>query len=140
MAIIHRGRLVAEGTVAELGQAGQLRIAVRVAGDDEGRWAQDLGGLARVESSTGGTVLLSLRDRADAQAVLDLARAAGPVEHFTFQRRKLSEVFRDAVGAGSAAAADADANPAAGGRAGDTIPGSSPDPARGASGTGGKQL
>ena len=140
VAIIHRGRLVAEGTVAELGQAGQLRIAVRVAGDDEGRWAQDLGGLARVESSTGGTVLLSLRDRADAQAVLDLARAAGPVEHFTFQRRKLSEVFRDAVGAGSAAAADADANPAAGGRAGDTIPGSSPDPARGASGTGGKQL
>jgi hypothetical protein len=30
--------------------------------------------------------------------VLDRARAAGPVEEFGFVRRKLSEVFRDAVG------------------------------------------
>jgi ABC-2 type transport system ATP-binding protein len=152
VAIIHRGRLVAEGTVKDLGQAGQLRVAVRVAGDDGGRWAQDLGESARVESNTGGTVLLSLRDRADAQAVLDRARAAGPVEHFTFQRRKLSEVFRDAVGPGtsSAAFASADANADAspgtgtGARTGsgtdDAISGSGPDPAGGASGTGGRQL
>ena len=119
VAIIHRGRLVAEGTVRELGQTGQLRITVRVAGDDEGRWAQDLGGLARIAGNTGGTVLLSLLDRADAQAVLDRARAAGPVEHFTFQRRKLSEVFRDAVGPATASAAD---------------------PAGGTSGTGGRHL
>jgi ABC-2 type transport system ATP-binding protein len=150
VAIIHRGRLVAEGTVKDLGQAGQLRIAVRVAGDDGGRWAQDLGESARVESNTGGTVLLSLRDRADAQAVLDRARAAGPVEHFTFQRRKLSEVFRDAVGPGTSSAAfasaDADASPGTGtgARTGsgtdDAISGSGPDPVGGASGTGGRQL
>ena len=112
VAIIHRGRLVAEGTVKDLGQAGQLRITVRVAGDDAGRWAQDLGGVATVESNTGGTVLLSLRDRADAQAVLDRARAAGPVEHFTFERRKLSEVFRDAVGPGAASGANGGPTPA----------------------------
>jgi ABC-2 type transport system ATP-binding protein len=142
VAIIHRGRLVAEGTVRDLGQAGQLRIAVRVAGDDGGRWAQDLGDLARVESNTGGTVLMSLRDRADAQAVLDRARAAGPVEHFTFQRRRLSEVFRDAVGPGSASAADPGTGAGTGARTGsganDAISGSSPDPAGGASGTGGR--
>ncbi len=98
VAIIHRGRLVAQGSVRDLGMAGQLRITVRVAGDDAGRWATDLGSMAQVESNAGGTVLLSLRDRAAAQAVLDRARAAGPVEHFSFERRKLSEVFRDAVG------------------------------------------
>jgi ABC-2 type transport system ATP-binding protein len=114
VAIIHRGRLVAEGTVKDLGQAGQLRITVRVAGDDADRWAQDLGGAASVENNTGGTVLLSLRDRADAQAVLDRARAAGPVEHFTFERRTLSEVFRDAVGSGADAGTGADPGAGAG--------------------------
>jgi ABC-2 type transport system ATP-binding protein len=98
VAIIHRGRLVAAGTVRDLGQAGQLRITVRVAGDEAGQWTRDLDGGVRVEGNTGGMVLLSLRDRADAQVVLDRARAAGPVEHFSFERRKLSEVFRDAVG------------------------------------------
>jgi hypothetical protein len=89
---------------------------------------------------------MSLRDLADAQAVLDLARAAGPVEHFAFPRRKLSEVFRDAVGPGSAPAADADANTGTflgsgtGARAGEAIPGSSPDQAGGASGMGGRHL
>jgi ABC-2 type transport system ATP-binding protein len=118
VAIIHRGRLVAEGTVKDLGQAGQLRITVRVAGDDAGHWAQDLGGVATVESNTGGTVLLSLRDRADAQAVLDRARAAGPVEHFAFERRKLSEVFRDAVGPGAASGANGDPDRGTGSRHG----------------------
>jgi ABC-2 type transport system ATP-binding protein len=97
VAIIHRGRLVAHGSVEELGQAGKLRITVRVAGDDEGRWAQDLAGPVKVETVTAGTVLLTLNDRADAQAVLDQARTAGPVEQFSFERRRLSEVFRDAV-------------------------------------------
>jgi len=30
--------------------------------------------------------------------VLDAARAAGTVEHFSFEARRLSEVFRDVVG------------------------------------------
>jgi ABC-2 type transport system ATP-binding protein len=98
VAIIHRGRLVACGSVDELARAGKLRVAVRVAGDDSGHWATDLGDGAEVEKITAGTVLIGLRDRADAQAVLDRARAAGPVEQFGFVRRRLSEVFRDAVG------------------------------------------
>jgi ABC-2 type transport system ATP-binding protein len=100
VAIIHRGRLVAHGSVEELGNGGRLRIAVRVAGDDTARWARQLAGLAEVETVTAGTVVLALSDRADAQVVLDRARAAGPVEQFGFERRKLSEVFRDAVGSG----------------------------------------
>jgi hypothetical protein len=31
--------------------------------------------------------------------ILDLARAAGPVEHFAYEDRSLSEVFRQATGA-----------------------------------------
>jgi ABC-2 type transport system ATP-binding protein len=105
VAIIHRGALVAEGTVEELARSGPLRIAVKVAGDDRALWTGKLGGLAGlagpavVEQVADGTVTLSLSRREDAQAVLDLARQAGPVEQFGFVRRRLSEVFRDVVGA-----------------------------------------
>lgn len=51
--------------------SGHLRITVRVAGDDTGRWADGLGGVATVERVTAGTALLSLASRVDAQAVLD---------------------------------------------------------------------
>jgi len=100
VAIIDHGRLVVEGSVAELGRSGPLRVSVRVAGDPDGRWAQQLGPDAAVEQIAGGTVTVRLASRADAQAVLDQARAAGPVEEFGFVRRRLSEVFRDAVRAG----------------------------------------
>jgi ABC-2 type transport system ATP-binding protein len=106
VAIIDHGRLVVQGSVAELGVSGRLRISVRVAGDEAGHWAGDLGGAAQVENVKHGTVLLSLASREDAQVVLDRARAAGPVEQFGFERRKLSEVFRDAVGASAPAAGD----------------------------------
>jgi hypothetical protein len=45
-----------------------------------------------------GLVLLTLAPDADAQKVLDAARAAGAVEHFSFASRRLSEVFRDVTG------------------------------------------
>ena len=99
VAIIHRGRLVAEGDVETLRRGGQPRLAVRVAGDPGGRWAQRVASMADVEQIQAGTVLLALAPNADAQAVLDAARAAGPVEHFAFERRRLSQVFREAVGA-----------------------------------------
>jgi ABC-2 type transport system ATP-binding protein len=98
--IIHCGRLVAQGDVEELRRRGRPRLAVRVAGDPEGHWAQRLAAwLADVVKVQAGTVLLTLVPGADAQAVLDAARAAGPVEHFAFERRRMSEVFREAVGA-----------------------------------------
>jgi ABC-2 type transport system ATP-binding protein len=108
VAIIHRGRLVARGRVADLALSGPLRVTVQVPSDETGRWARDLAGIAEVERVTAGTVVLVLRERADAQTVLDRARAAGPVEQFGFERRRLSEVFRDAVGS---AAADASGGP-----------------------------
>jgi ABC-2 type transport system ATP-binding protein len=109
VAIIHRGALVAEGRVADLARSGQLRIAVKVAGDDQALWTANLAGLAVVERVVEGTATLSLARSADAQAVLDLARRAGPVEQFGFERRRLSEVFRDAVGADAADAGTASA-------------------------------
>ena len=101
VAIIDHGRLVVEGGVAELSQSGPLRVSVRVAGDPDGRWAQQLGPDAAIDQVTDGTVVVRLARRDDAQAVLDQARAAGPVEQFGFVRRRLSEVFRDAVRAGN---------------------------------------
>ncbi len=99
VAIIHRGRLVAGGDVESLRRSGRPRLAVRVASDPEGRWAQHVTWMADVEQVQGGTVLLALAPGTDAQTVLDAARFAGPVEHFAFERRRLSEIFREAVGA-----------------------------------------
>ena len=70
--------------------------------------------------------MISLTAGADSQRILDLARAAGPVEHFTFEARRLSEVFRQVTGASvgqaeaehAASAAKAAGSPDAGGAAG----------------------
>jgi ABC-type uncharacterized transport system ATPase subunit len=70
-----------------------------VADDQAGDWARQLDpGLASVERVDSGLVLLTLAPDADAQKVLDAARAAGAVEHFSFASRRLSEVFRDVTG------------------------------------------
>jgi ABC-2 type transport system ATP-binding protein len=99
VAIIHRGRVVAQGAVADLERGDRPRLAVRVASDPAGDWARPLDpAVATVERTEGGTVLLALAAGADSQRVLDAARAAGPVEHFTYATRRLSEVFRDVTG------------------------------------------
>ena len=95
VAIISRGRLVAEGAVADLTRGPAPRLMVEVAGSTT--WAERLPGV-RVTDVTGDTVRLELADGTDPQAVLDAARAAGAVEHFGFERLRLSEVFRAAVG------------------------------------------
>ena len=61
--------------------------------------ARALWDTATVVEVTDGTVLLALLPGADPQHVLDRARAAGAVEHFAFEQRRLSDVFREAVGA-----------------------------------------
>jgi ABC-2 type transport system ATP-binding protein len=99
VAIIHRGRVVAQGAVSALERGERPRLAVRVAGDQAGDWARQLDpGLASVERVDSGLVLLTLAPDADAQKVLDAARAAGAIEHFSFASRRLSEVFRDVTG------------------------------------------
>ena len=97
VAIIDHGRLVASGTVDELAASGARRLAVRVEGDRQGAWARALPGVT-VSEVNGGEVRLVLDQAADSDVVLDAARSAGRVTTFAFDRRRLSEVFREAVG------------------------------------------
>ena len=94
--IIDHGRVVASGQVEELEIGGSPRLSVRVEGDRDGRWARDLPGI-QVSEVKGGQVRLVLPPDADSDAVLDAARRRGRVLEFTFERRRLSEVFREAV-------------------------------------------
>ena len=95
--IIDRGRLVTRGEVDELATGGARRLAVRVEGDRQGAWAQGIPGVT-VSEVHGGEVRLVLDDSTDSDVVLEAARAAGRVTEFVFGRRRLSEVFREAVG------------------------------------------
>ncbi|MGP8007851.1 MAG: ABC transporter ATP-binding protein [Acidimicrobiales bacterium] len=97
VAIIDRGRLVARGTVDELSTSGARRLAVRVDGDRQGSWAEGIAGVT-VSEIVGGEVRLVLDGSTDSDVVLDAARSAGHVTEFAFERRRLSEVFREAVG------------------------------------------
>jgi ABC-2 type transport system ATP-binding protein len=101
VAIIYRGRLVVSGPVADLRRGDRPRLAVRVAGDRTAAWSAGLSpALGTVDTvRADGTAEISLTGSADSQEILDLARAAGPVEHFAFADRSLSEVFRQATGA-----------------------------------------
>ena len=94
VAIISQGRLVAEGAVDELTRGPTRRLAVRVVGNTG--WADGIDGVTVTEVD-GDTVRLDLTDGTDSQAVLATARTAGVVEHFGFERLRLSEVFRTAV-------------------------------------------
>jgi ABC-2 type transport system ATP-binding protein len=98
VAIVDHGRLVASGAVATLTHGGSARLAVRVAGDAEGRWATLLlGGARPLSVAVDGTVTIELDDERRSDAVLDAARAAGRVEQFGAATRRLSEVFCEAV-------------------------------------------
>jgi ABC-2 type transport system ATP-binding protein len=101
VAIIHHGRLVISGPVAELRRGDRARLAVRVAGDRTAAWSAGLSASAGTVEAVrpDGTAVISLTGAADSQEFLDLARAAGPVEHFAYEDRSLSEVFRQATGA-----------------------------------------
>ncbi len=98
--IIDRGRLVTSGTVEDLATRGLPRLVVRVAGDRDGAWARGLAGVT-VSENDGGALRLVLSKPADSQSVLRAAIAAGPVTEFAVQRRRLSEVFREAVAHGA---------------------------------------
>ena len=96
VAIINRGHLVATGTVDDLTTEGPVRLQVEVAGDQEGAWAKRLRG-AQVIENNGGRLRLVLQGRTKPETVLRAAERAGPLRHFSFDRRRLSEVFREAV-------------------------------------------
>jgi ABC-2 type transport system ATP-binding protein len=94
--VIDHGRLVVAGSVDDLSTSGPRRLVVRVEGDREGEWARGLAGVTISEVS-GGAVRLVLGDAVDSDAVLRAAIDAGRVTEFVFGRRRLSEVFREAL-------------------------------------------
>jgi ABC-2 type transport system ATP-binding protein len=94
--IIDHGRLVVSGTVDELATSGSRRLVVRVEGDRTAGWAEHLPGVT-VSEVNGGAVRLALEDSVDSDEVLRAAMQAGRISQFSFERRRLSEVFREAV-------------------------------------------
>jgi ABC-2 type transport system ATP-binding protein len=94
--IINQGRLVVAGTVDELATTGPRRLAVRVEGDRDASWVTSLAGV-RVSEVAGGEARLILDADVDSNGVLDAAASAGRVTKFVFERRRLSEVFREAL-------------------------------------------
>jgi ABC-2 type transport system ATP-binding protein len=96
VAIIKDGRLVAAGTVEELRDRGadDRRVRVEVGAGDG--W---LPAGAEVVSRDGRGIVVALRDGTRPDAVLDAARAAGPVTHFSLERPTLTDLFREAVAA-----------------------------------------
>lgn len=96
--IIDKGRTVVEGKTADLTTSADV-VAVEVEGDDgTNGWTADLGDQF-VSTMENGRVRVQVGPGRSADAVLDAARRAGSVRHFGFERRRLSEVFREAVGA-----------------------------------------
>ncbi len=94
--IIDHGRLVVSGTVDDLANSGARRLVVRVEGDRTAGWAQGLPGVS-VSEVAAGAARLRLDDAVDSDLVLRAAMRAGHVTEFSFGRRRLSEVFREAV-------------------------------------------
>ncbi|MGZ8565969.1 MAG: ABC transporter ATP-binding protein [Actinomycetota bacterium] len=94
--LIHRGRVVEAGTIDELRasrERRQVRVDVRGAADG---WYDVIPGVQLADRSD-GAVVLTLADDVDEQRILDLARAAGDVVHFSRVRPTLAELFREVV-------------------------------------------
>ena len=99
VAIIKDGRLVASGAVAELRERGRgedEQVRVLVEGDAEGRWLAGLPGAELADSGPSG-LLVRLREGSSPDRLLDAARAAGTVTHFSLERPSLSDLFRKVV-------------------------------------------
>jgi ABC-2 type transport system ATP-binding protein len=95
VAIIDHGHLVVEGAVERLTRSEPPILEISVAAPVD--WVRSVPGVT-VTSTEGDRVRLLLAHDVDPQDVLRAAQAAGPVSHFSQTRRRLSEVFLDAVG------------------------------------------
>jgi ABC-2 type transport system ATP-binding protein len=94
--IIDRGRVVVTGNVEELLTRGPRRLEARVEGASDAAWARGLEGVI-VSEVDRDVVRLTLAGSVDSDSVLRAAMAAGRVTEFTFERRRLTEVFRAAM-------------------------------------------
>ena len=101
--IVDRGRAVAAGTIDELTAGTDPVLEIEVSTDPDGAWTRRLGRLATVLSVNAGRVRLQLASGPGspaerAQPLLDIARRAGPINRFAFERRSLAEMFLATVG------------------------------------------
>jgi ABC-2 type transport system ATP-binding protein len=97
VAIVKDGRIVAAGDVEQLRRRGRRRmLRVAVEGADGTGWLDGVAG-AELAGGENGSVTIALADDADPQVVLDRARAAGEVTHFSYVLPTLSELFREVV-------------------------------------------
>lgn len=94
--IIDHGRLVVSGTVDELATSGARRLVVRIDGHRSADWVRSLHGVTVSEVSA-GAVRLVLDRSVDSDDVLHAAMGVGRITEFSFERRRLSEVFREAL-------------------------------------------
>jgi ABC-2 type transport system ATP-binding protein len=93
--MIDRGRIVASGRIADLRARDTRRLVrVEVAGAPDG-WLERVAGTRVLEPLPEGAIVEL--DGAGESDVLDAARAAGSVRHFSVVRPSLSEIFRREV-------------------------------------------
>lgn len=94
--LIHQGRVVAAGRIADLRAADPRRLVrVEIAGAAPG-WTQRLSDVRVLEPLPDGAIL-ELTDDGREDRVLDAAREAGEVRHFSVIQPSLTEIFRRAV-------------------------------------------
>jgi ABC-2 type transport system ATP-binding protein len=96
VAIIARGRIVAQGQIDELkASSGRRHLEVEVVGGD-GAWLEGLGGVEVLERR-GERIRLLVEDTIDLGAILARAGRAGAIRRFTYEPPALSELFMEAV-------------------------------------------
>ncbi len=96
--MVDHGRTVLEGPVAALrAQSGRRQLRLGLAPQASRDWLQRLADVRVVEDLADG-VRLDLAPHVDPLAVLDAARAAGPVTDFGLDLPTLSQLFLAAVG------------------------------------------
>jgi ABC-2 type transport system ATP-binding protein len=94
--LIDHGRIVASGTIDDLrGSRTRRLLRVEIVAARPDRY-EELPGV-HLERPVDGGVVLELPDGFDEQRVLDLARSAGDVVHFSRVRPSLAELFREVV-------------------------------------------
>lgn len=97
--IIRDGRMLAEGTVAELRAKGPSLIGVDVP-SAPANWADDVPGVASTTVDDDGRTVVTLADGAPDdvdQQLLDLARSHGPVHSFGPVNIPLTELYQEVV-------------------------------------------
>jgi ABC-2 type transport system ATP-binding protein len=99
VAIVKDGRLVASGTVDELRGSDGRTVRVAVAGEADHGWLAAVPAAETVSRGRDGSLVVALSDGATPEDVLDAARRAGTVTHFSLERPTLTDLFRKAVAA-----------------------------------------